>query len=105
MWYKLETLLQILAYKGTTSLSGTIKDKIGNVATLTLFAPGNANSLSGNKNLVIDTVGPKVLKVTSPSVDKTYKAGQTIDIEIQFDESASVTGTPSLTLNSAGTAL
>ena len=40
---------------------GTVKDVGGNNATLTLPTPGGTNSLSANKDLVIDTQGPTVL--------------------------------------------
>ena len=51
----------------TTALalnSGTIKDAGGNDATLTLPTPGEDNSLSANKALVIDTTAPII---TPPS--------------------------------------
>ena len=38
--------------------SGSVKDAAGNDADLTLPAPGAANSLSANKNIVIDGVKP-----------------------------------------------
>lgn len=46
-----------LDYQATTSLValGTIRDAGGNDATLTLAAPGAANSLGANKAIVIDT--------------------------------------------------
>ena len=57
-----------LDYTATTSLalnSGTIKDAAGNVATLTLSAPGATYSLGANKALVIDGNAPTVSLVTS----------------------------------------
>jgi hypothetical protein len=48
-----------LDVKSTTSLSGgTIKDRAGNNAVLTLPAPNSATSLSGSKSLAIDGVVP-----------------------------------------------
>ena len=50
-----------LAYTGTNALtlnSGTIEDRAGNTATLTLAAAGVDGSLSVNKALVIDGVAP-----------------------------------------------
>ncbi|MCY2987092.1 MAG: Ig-like domain-containing protein, partial [Planctomycetota bacterium] len=52
-----------LDYLSTTALalnSGTILDPATNAATLTLAAPGAANSLGANKSLVIDTTAPTV---------------------------------------------
>lgn len=68
-----------LDYVATSSLSlnsGTIKDAAGNNATLTLAAPGAANSLGANKALVIDTTAPTistaVLNSTGTSIVLTY---------------------------------
>jgi hypothetical protein len=52
-----------LDYVATNSLmlnGGTIKDGVGNNATLTLASPGAAGSLGANKALVIDTTAPTV---------------------------------------------
>ena len=46
-----------LDYASTSALvlnGGTIKDAVGNNATLTLSAPGSSGSLGANKNLVVD---------------------------------------------------
>jgi hypothetical protein len=62
-----------LDYVATTSLalnSGTIADAAGNNATLTLAAPGAANSLGANKAIVIDTTAPTVSSL-SPADDAT----------------------------------
>ncbi|SVD06974.1 uncharacterized protein METZ01_LOCUS359828, partial [marine metagenome] len=50
-----------LDVQSTTALAlngGTMKDAAGNDAVLTLPEPGGANSLSANKNIVIDTTVP-----------------------------------------------
>tara|TARA_Y100000590_G_scaffold271798_1_gene305105 strand:- start:491 stop:5827 length:5337 start_codon:yes stop_codon:yes gene_type:complete len=63
-----------LDYKATNSLalnSGTIRDAAGNNATLTLASPGQANSLSANKALVIDTTPPTVSSVSIASNNAT----------------------------------
>src|SRR5439155_660605 len=58
-----------LNYAATTSLAqaggSTIKDAVGNNATLTLPATGGAGSLGTNKAIVIDTAAP-TSAVTSP---------------------------------------
>ena len=59
-----------LDYVATNSLvlnSGTIKDTAGNDATLTLAAPGAANSLGANKAIVIDTAAPAFSAVSPGS--------------------------------------
>ncbi len=83
---------------------GTIQDQAGNNADTTLALPGNANSLSFNKNLVIDTLSPIVAQVRSPASDGVYSVGQTLDIEVIFSESVLVsTGVPQIALNSGAT--
>jgi alpha-tubulin suppressor-like RCC1 family protein len=86
-----------------TLQSGTIKDSAGNNATLTLPTPGAAHSLSGNKNIVIDTTAPTVTYVTSGSANGTFGFGSQIDIQVFFSENVTVTGTPTITLNTTPT--
>lgn len=58
----------VLDYVAINPLSqnggSTIRDAAGNNATLTLAAPGAANSLGGNKNIIIDTTAPALAQVT-----------------------------------------
>ena len=54
-----------LDYHDTSALTlngGSIADPAGNNATLTLFTPGTAGSLSANKDLVVDTTAPTVAR-------------------------------------------
>jgi len=63
-----------LNYTGTDALnlnSGTIRDAVGNNATLTLSAPGAAHSLGDNKTIEIDTVAPTI-RVSSLAADNVY---------------------------------
>ena len=93
-----------LAYTSTSALvlnSGTIKDLVGNPSTLTLPAVGQTNSLSANKDLIIDTTVPTVTNVTSTSNDGSYKIGDVIPVTVTFSEVVNVVttgGTPQLTL-------
>jgi hypothetical protein len=94
-----------LDYLSSTALTlngGTIQDKAGNDADLTLAAPGTANSLGANKALVIDAVVPTVTGVTTSTPDGAYTVGQVIPITITFSEAVTVTGTPQLTLATGG---
>ncbi len=96
-----------LDYSATNSLSlgdGTIKDTVGNDATLTLPSVGGASSLGGQKGIVIDGVAPTVSSVSSSTANGSYKTGDVVAVTVIFSESVSVTGTPTLTLNSGGTA-
>ncbi|MBN8221963.1 MAG: chitobiase/beta-hexosaminidase C-terminal domain-containing protein, partial [Spirochaetes bacterium] len=90
-----------LDYASTGALAlngGTIQDAAGNAANLTLATPGASNSLGINKNLIIDGVGPAVTGVTASTANGTYIAGNVISIQVTFNESVTVTGTPQLTL-------
>src|SRR5204862_4215977 len=76
-----------LNYVATSSLTlngGTIKDAIGNNATLTLAATGAANSLAGNKAIVIDTTAPNAAITYSPT--SSVQAGTSLLITATFSE-------------------
>ncbi|HTZ04691.1 MAG TPA: SwmB domain-containing protein, partial [Gaiellaceae bacterium] len=91
-----------LDYAATTSLTlngGTIQDAATNDATLTLASPGAAGSLSANNNIVVDTTAPTVTNVTATNANGSYNAGTTIHVHVVFDEPVTVTGSPTLALN------
>lgn len=95
-----------LSYTSTSALSlsgGTIRDSVGNDATLTLPAPGAANSLSANAAIVIDGVVPKVTNVSSSTADGRYKAGDNIGVTVTLDDNVVVTGTPTIKLETGTT--
>lgn len=77
---------------------GTILDAAGNAANLLLPLPGAVNSLGANKAIVIDGAAPSVTLVTASSTDGNYGVGSVIQIEVWFNETLTVTGTPTLTL-------
>jgi len=90
-----------LDYVGTSSLalnSGTIKNAAGNNAILTLASPAASGSLGANKAIVIDTTPSTVSSVSSTKANGSYKSGDQIPITVAFDEAVTVTGTPTLTL-------
>ena len=95
-----------LDYTSTTALTGTIKDAAGDFANETLPAPGAAGSLGANKNIVISTASQAatVTNVTSTTADGSYGVGAVITITVTFSGTVNVTGTPTLALNSGGTA-
>ncbi|TRO14970.1 DUF4347 domain-containing protein, partial [Ectopseudomonas mendocina] len=99
-----------LNYQSTTALSlngATIRGATANDAVLTLPALGDANSLAGNKAIVIDGVAATVSSVSVPA-DGTYVAGQNLDFTVNLSESVTVNtsgGTPriAITLDTGGT--
>jgi len=85
-----------LDYQSASALTlngGTIKDARGNNndASLSLPVPGTTNSLSANKDLVIETIAPTVTNVSSTTADGTYGTGDTLDVTITFSEIVNVT--------------
>lgn len=94
-----------LDYASTGALGlngGTIRDAAGNNATLTLASPGAAGSLGNTKSIVIST-GTAVSSIAG-SATGTYKADDSILIDVTFTTTVTVTGTPTLTLNNGRTA-
>src|SRR5207247_2951611 len=66
-----------LDYSATNSLAlagGTIKDAATNNATLTLPTVGGANSIGGQKAIVIDTTNPTASVTTPASNGTAYNA-------------------------------
>ncbi|MFW9946185.1 MAG: NosD domain-containing protein [Candidatus Odinarchaeota archaeon] len=91
-----------LDYVATDSLSlngGTIRDIVDNDADLTLPTPGAADSLSDNKDIVIDTTAPTITNVSATNPNGAYTIGEDIFITVIFSETVYVTGTPQLALN------
>ncbi|MCO4753303.1 MAG: hypothetical protein KC478_02420, partial [Bacteriovoracaceae bacterium] len=90
-----------LDYKSTSSLSlsgGTLKDVGGNNANLVLATPGAINSISDDKDIIIDGSTPTVVEVKTSKADGAYTTSEEIDILVVFDEIVYVTGTPQITL-------
>jgi hypothetical protein len=95
-----------LDYVSTAALSlngGTITDDAGNTTTLTLATPGAANSLGANEAFVVDTTVPTVSGVTASTGNGSYNAGDVINVQVNFSENVTVTGTPTITLETGTT--
>ncbi len=94
-----------LDYASSTAISlagGTINlQSSGDPADLTLSTPGETGSISANQIIGIDTIAPIVTNVTSTNADGAYGAGTLIAATVQFSEAVSVSGTPTLDLNTA----
>lgn len=95
-----------LDYDDANSLvdaASVIADIAGNVANVTLAAPGAAGSLGASKSIIIDTAVPVITAITSTATNvATYLLGSTIDISVVFNEPVYVSGRPRLKLNSGG---
>ncbi|KKK97829.1 hypothetical protein LCGC14_2648840, partial [marine sediment metagenome] len=71
---------------------------VGNVANLTLPTPGSGNSLGDNKDIIIDSISPRIINVNSTKPDGFYGIGVSINITVTFNETVYVIGTPQLSL-------
>lgn len=90
-----------LDYVGIDSLrlnGGSLTDLAGNAASLTLPSPGTTGSLSFNKDIVIDTV-VAVTNVTTTVPNGSYGIGQVIPVQVFFNKTVTVFGTPQLILD------
>jgi uncharacterized repeat protein (TIGR02543 family) len=94
------------AYTYTASISPTAAGTVTvNVAgSVAADAAGNSNIAATALTIVYDNIAPTVSTVSSTTVSGIYKTGDVIAITITFSEGVAVTGTPSLALNSGGTA-
>ncbi|RYY52072.1 MAG: hypothetical protein EOO05_22375, partial [Chitinophagaceae bacterium] len=94
-----------LSYHDAFALSlngGTIRDTASNNASLNMATPGAVNSLSYNKNIVIDAVQATVTGVNSSNADGKWGPGNVINIAVTFSRAVSVAvSTPTLTLNTS----
>ncbi|GMF53109.1 unnamed protein product [Phytophthora fragariaefolia] len=78
-------------------------------ADITLPAIASGASLAGNNDLTIDTTQPTVVQVSSsrPNTEPGrvgYGPGDIVDIVVSFSTDVTVLGSPSLSLNSGGSA-
>ncbi len=75
---------------------GTIADRTGNNAALSFRAPGR------QPGQLVNAVAPVVTRVEfsgTPQIGTTYRAGETVRAEVEFDVDVDVVGTPGLLLS------
>ena len=89
--YSTATLVGQLTNGHTYTITARSTDPAGNTGTTT-------------RTFVYDTTAPTVTNVTSTKADGAYPSGTSIPITVTFSENVTVTGTPTLALNSGGTA-
>ncbi|MBL7663483.1 MAG: BspA family leucine-rich repeat surface protein, partial [Bacteriovoracaceae bacterium] len=61
--------------------------------------PVNPNRLQDLKALVIDAQAPTITNITSAIANGTYSLGSVIDITVTFSENITISGTPTITLD------
>ncbi|WP_178119528.1 Ig-like domain-containing protein [Pseudomonas sp. SCB32] len=83
---------------------GSIRNAGNRDAILTLPAPGGADSIAAQHDIVVDGVEPTVSSVTVPA-NGTYVAGQNLDFTVNLSEAVTVdtrSGTPLLAITLDG---
>ena len=85
----------------TTDASNEIAVDMTGVSSVSSSAPGIG--ITSSKNFAIDTTSPTVTSVNSSSVNGAYKAGDTVNVQVNFSEAVTVIGTPQLTLETGVT--
>ena len=87
----------------TATLAGQLTD--GHTYTITARSTDPAgNTGTTTRTFVYDTTAPTVTNVTSTKADGAYPAGTLIPVTVTFSENVTVTGIPTLALNTGGTA-
>ena len=86
--YSTSTLVGQLADNHTYTITARATDAAGNQSTTT-------------RTFVFDVAIPSVTNVTASNIDGAYTVGDTIHVEIAFNKTVTVTGTPKLTLNTS----
>lgn len=74
-----------------------------NGSALALDTSLPATNISTGSNIVIDAVVAIVTGVSSPTANGTYKVGDSISITVNFNKVVTVTGTPTITLETGAT--
>ena len=97
-----------LSYAGAEALDlngGTIASVADSdvLASTTLPRPGSSNSLSGSNSIRIDAVRPTVELVYAPDGNMAYDEGGMVNITVMFSENVSVTGSPTIMLETGET--
>lgn len=59
---------------------------------------GTSSASAASLSVTPTTPPPSITNVTSSTANGSYKAGQTISVQVVFDQAVAVTGTPKLTL-------
>ena len=94
VWTANYTLVAGATSATNRNVSATVTDNAGNTATT-----------QDTTNATVDTQAPVVTGVTSTTANGAYKVGAVISIQVAFGEAVTVTGTPTLALNTGASAV
>jgi gliding motility-associated-like protein len=95
--------LTVTAGAGLTTVTGALSGL--NPSTTYYYRIRGVNAVGTTDGSILNfKTSPVVSSVTATNTNGSYKAGQLIVINIVFSSAVTVTGTPTLTLNSGGTA-
>lgn len=87
-----------IKYTTAANASGT------GVATLTISATDGTDPLVSNPTISVNATSvPDVTDVTSSTTDGSYREGDQVSVQVNFDERVTVIGTPTLTLETGAT--
>ncbi len=76
----------------------SIRDDAGNDANLDMSGLGSTATLAGSSGVAVDGKRPEVTIVQSPNGTGPHGAGKTLHVRVAFDEDVTVTGMPTLRL-------
>ncbi|UEM24124.1 Ig-like domain-containing protein [Skermanella mucosa] len=86
-----------------TIAAGTIETTGRNVSVTASGPNGTSTTAADTTGASVDTATATVTNVTSTTTDGSYKAGDTVSIQVEFNQAVTVTGTPQLTLETGTT--
>src|SRR5206468_10037640 len=83
-------------------LSGTPAGGTAGSYPITISATNTAGT--DNQSFTLTVKNPAAVSSVAPPADGTYRAGQTLDFVVSYNESVTVTGTPTMSLTIGATA-
>lgn len=112
-----EPNMGVKVYQGSTEIASTTSNGSGNwsvspsaladgtyiIKAQAVDQGGRISSLTAGRTLIVDTVAPTVVSVTSSLADGTYGIGQVVPVSVTFSETVEVSVTPQLLLKTGST--
>ncbi|GCC49874.1 hypothetical protein SanaruYs_00880 [Chryseotalea sanaruensis] len=94
---------QTFTHNGTVETQAAATAVVSNGSGATDVV-GNTDVGDASPSFVIDTRPPSITSITSPTANGSYTTGANIIVRVVFNENISLSGTPTLTLNTGATA-